>query len=725
MPRRQSVLSHHQNPGLSIAACVLLVAALTLMRGIFAAVLPLRVDEAYYWTWSRESVISYLDHPPMVSWCVYFGTQIFGDTNFGVRFSGLVAMLVMQALLADIVWRTTRDWRYAILAVLLPEAALDYGLLITKIVPDTPLIVFALAMVWALVRLALSGNRRWWLLAGVFGGFALLSKYSVILLLPAIVAYAVFPRWRKTQLSSPYPWLAALIAVSIFSPVLYWNGIHDWASFRFQLDRPVQTQGWSLKFLAEFAGGQFLLLGPILFPMIVVGTTRFGWRGFLAKDPIAILLSMCVAVPVGFLLWRSMYGRIGDSWPLFVWPFGFACAAISRWRQEASGSAMVRISPSAAATAILTGIGFVVLVMIYYTGANANYLAEIDPIGKEAGFAQVAEAARKKLERVGATWFATTDYRIYSMLRWHLKDRIPVVQINERSRYIGFGTTEADVAGPVGLYVAPKDEIRSEFWGATTVLDRRPPELFVERQVLDVHLHERVVHPQPHDDRGFRAVHAIDDVLDLDLRALGRVGRLPAHGRRRRHHDRQERCHRHLAHTGPLENAEGDLHGGAKINRHAARPGRPEANLPGSARGGLVESIPEAVEHLQHAHFSGCHEDDLEPHDAFDLPGPRLLCVIRRWLERNLDWEIDPVAPRASGRRSRGRLEVEAGRTKLARVVLGSSHRRRRRLGEARELHVRRRTLGPASASRPRVEEPDQRRDMRDDHVAVGRCGGG
>jgi 4-amino-4-deoxy-L-arabinose transferase-like glycosyltransferase len=99
-----------------IPACVLVVAGLTLMRGIFAAVNPLRVDEAYYWTWSRESVISYLDHPPMISWCVYFGTQIFGDTNFGVRFSGLLAMLVMQVLLADIVWRTTRDWRYVILA---------------------------------------------------------------------------------------------------------------------------------------------------------------------------------------------------------------------------------------------------------------------------------------------------------------------------------------------------------------------------------------------------------------------------------------------------------------------------------------------------------------------------------------------------------------------------------------------------------------------------------
>jgi 4-amino-4-deoxy-L-arabinose transferase-like glycosyltransferase len=83
------------------------------------------VDEAYYWTWSRESVISYLDHPPMVSWGIWLGTHIFGDTNFGVRFSGLLSMVVMEVLLADIVWRTARDWRYVVLPGLLQEAALD------------------------------------------------------------------------------------------------------------------------------------------------------------------------------------------------------------------------------------------------------------------------------------------------------------------------------------------------------------------------------------------------------------------------------------------------------------------------------------------------------------------------------------------------------------------------------------------------------------------------
>ena len=227
-----------------------------------------------------------------------------------------------------------------------------------------------------------------------------------------------------------------------------------------------------MKFLGEFVGVQFFLLGPILFPALVIGTSMLGWRGFRAKDPVAILLSMCVAVSIVLFLWRSLYARIGDSWPLSIWPFGFACVAINinLWRQESPDSFLARLAPLAVLTAILAGIGFVVSVMIYYTAANANYAGRNDPIGKEAGFAQVVEAAKDELDKVGATWVATTDYRIYSMLRWHLRDRIPVVQVNERSWYIGFGATEVDIAGPVALYVAPRGQPSSEVWATTTAV---------------------------------------------------------------------------------------------------------------------------------------------------------------------------------------------------------------------------------------------------------------
>src|SRR5204863_5665406 len=170
----------------------------------------LRTDEAYYWTWSKERALCFLDHPPMIAWFIRFGTAMFGDTNFGVRFAGVLAMLVTQVLLADIVRRVTHDVRAIVFAVLMPEAALYYGLLMAKVAPDTALIPFAVAMLWSLVRLTGSGDGRWWLTAGLFAGLALLSKFTAIMLLPAVAAFVLVPDWRWRMLKSPYPWCAAV-----------------------------------------------------------------------------------------------------------------------------------------------------------------------------------------------------------------------------------------------------------------------------------------------------------------------------------------------------------------------------------------------------------------------------------------------------------------------------------------------------------------------------------
>ncbi len=48
---------------------------------------------------------------------------------------------------------------------------------------------------------------------------------------------------------------------------------------------------------------------------------------------------------------------------------------------------------------------------------------------------QVVDRAQAELQKTGATWIATTDYRTYSMLRWYFNGRVPVIQINERGRF--------------------------------------------------------------------------------------------------------------------------------------------------------------------------------------------------------------------------------------------------------------------------------------------------
>jgi len=458
---------------LAVAA---LIAVLTTLRVIYASLIDLRTDEAYYWTWSKENVLCFLDHPPMIAWFIRFGTAIFGDTNLGVRFAGILAMLITQLLLADIVRRVTHDVRAIVLAVLMPEAALYYGLLMAKVSPDVALIPFAVAMVWALIRVNESGDGRWWLAAGVFAGLALLSKFTVAMLIPAVLAFMLVPDWRRRWLLSPYPWLAAVFALVLFLPVLIWNAQHDWASFRFQLVRATATHELSLRTVADFIGLQFGLVGFILLPVVLSGVSLTAWRGYLRGDAVAILLSTSVVVPFGYFFWKSLSLRVGDTWPMFIWPAGLAATAINiaMLPREGFPAWMIRSTISWANTAIVSGIAIVAAVFLYYVVTPWNFIGKTDPIGGEAGYEQVADRAQAELQKIGGTWIATTDYRTYAMLRWYFNGRVPVIQINERGRFLGFRDPGmAAIRGHAGLYVGREPDNANPLWIPTTAI-RQP-----------------------------------------------------------------------------------------------------------------------------------------------------------------------------------------------------------------------------------------------------------
>lgn len=461
-----------------LIVAIALIAAMTAMRVIYASLIDLRTDEAYYWTWSKELVLSFLDHPPMIAWFIRLGTAIFGDTNFGVRFAGILAMLVTQLLLADIVRRMTHDLRAIVLAILMPEAALYYGLLMAKVSPDIALIPFAVAMIWALVRLVESNDPRWWLAAGIFAGLALLSKFTAVMLLPAVAAFMLVPDWRWRWLRSRYPWLAALIALVLFLPVLIWNAEHDWASFRFQLVRATTVHEISLRTVGDYIGLQFGLVGFVLLPVVLSGLTLTAWRGYRTREPVAILLSTSVIVPFLYFFWKSLTLRVGDTWPMFMWPIGFAATAINIAMLPREGWPvwMIKSTISWAKTAIVSGLILVVLVFLYYVAAPWNFIGQADPIGGEAGYEEVVARAQAQLQNIGATWIATTDYRTYSMLRWYFNGRVPVIQINERGRFQGFRDPGMDaVRGHTGLYVAREPDNTSPIWADTTAV-REPLE---------------------------------------------------------------------------------------------------------------------------------------------------------------------------------------------------------------------------------------------------------
>ncbi|MDN4987980.1 glycosyltransferase family 39 protein [Bradyrhizobium sp. WYCCWR 13022] len=456
---------------------------MTVLRIVYASAIELRTDEAYYWTWSKEGALSFLDHPPGIAWLIRFGTAIFGDTVLGVRFGGIVAMLVTQLLLADIVRRLTHDVRAIVVAVLMPEAALYYGLLMAKVAPDVAMIPFAVAMMWSLVRLAQSDDGRWWLAAGLFAGLSLLSKFTAIMFAPAVAAFLLVPNWRWRWLRSPYPYLAVLVAIAVFSPVLIWNAQHDWASFRFQGVRATANYGISLRTIGDYIGLQFGLVGFVLLPVVLSGLVMTAWRGYRCREPVAILLSTAVLVPFLYFFFKSLTLRVGDTWPMFMWPVGFAAAAmnLTALPKEGWSSRTIRSSIFWVNTALVSGIAFVVIVFLYYVAAPWNLLGKMDPIGAEAGYDQVAARAQAALDETGATWIATTDYRTYAMMRWLFRGRVPVVEINERGRFQDFRDPGMDrISGHAGLYIGRQPDDHSSLWAQIPAT--RAPLAQVERR---------------------------------------------------------------------------------------------------------------------------------------------------------------------------------------------------------------------------------------------------
>jgi 4-amino-4-deoxy-L-arabinose transferase-like glycosyltransferase len=450
-----------------LVMAVLVIAAMTVLRIVYASAIELRTDEAYYWTWSKETALSFLDHPPMIAWFIRLGTAIFGDTTLGVRFGGIVAMLVTQLLLADIVRRLTHDARAVMFAVLMPEAALYYGLLMAKVAPDVAMIPFAVAMMWSLLRLAQGGDGRWWLAAGLFAGLSMLSKFTAIMFAPAVAAFLLVPDWRGRWLRSPYPYLAVLVAIAVFSPVLIWNAQHDWASFRFQGVRATANYGISWRTVGDYIGLQFGLVGFVMLPVVLTGLVMTAWRGYRTREPVAILLSTAVLVPFAYFFAKSLTLRVGDTWPMFMWPVGFAAAAVNlvMLSRENRSARLIRSSLFWLKAAIASGIAFVVIVFLYYVAAPWNLLGKIDPVGAEAGYEQVAARVQTALDETGATWIATTDYRTYAMMRWLFRGRVPVIEINERGRFQDFRDPGIDrIKGHAGIYVGREPDNRSSLW---------------------------------------------------------------------------------------------------------------------------------------------------------------------------------------------------------------------------------------------------------------------
>lgn len=301
---------YFQNSSLELNFIYFIIGLSLLLRLIGIGAHDLLVEEAYYWNYAAHLDFSYLDHPPMVAILIKLLTTLFGMSEWSVR----IASMSCWMLAAFFIYRWTE---------LISKGAGRYGLMLFSILPffflqslvitpDQPLIVCWAADLYFFYKALVLNESRSWYWAGFWLGVGLLSKYSIVLLgIPVIAYLSVLPNARRWFFRQE-PYLAVVLALVLFSPVIYWNARHGWVSFFFQSTRrfaapPTPT-------FHHFLGLLLLFLTPVGLAGCLHCLYAYHKKDFILPKQTHLFIMLFTILPLMFFGYFSTKHAIKFNW---------------------------------------------------------------------------------------------------------------------------------------------------------------------------------------------------------------------------------------------------------------------------------------------------------------------------------------------------------------------------------------------------------------------------
>lgn len=257
---------------------LLLILFISIIKLIAAASIELGTDESYYWLYSQQLQINYFDHPPMVAvWIRFFTANLLlQQSEVFIRLASIVSCgfstwFIYKTL--ETVHSKRAGWFAACLYNASLYAGITAGLLI---MPDAPQMVFYTLSLWMIARICRDEKRLFnWVVFGAASGLCVMSKIHGIYLWVGLGLFILL--YKRNWLSYYQLYVAAIIAVAIISPILFWNIAYDFVTYKFHSDRVV-IEGSGINWMG-FIGeiiGEIIMNNPINVGLIIIAL--FTWK---------------------------------------------------------------------------------------------------------------------------------------------------------------------------------------------------------------------------------------------------------------------------------------------------------------------------------------------------------------------------------------------------------------------------------------------------------------
>lgn len=438
----------HQSP-LSWAAISIGIAAIVHFALGFA--IEFSVDEAHYALYAQHLAWSYFDHPPLVGWIQWPLVSITKSEGLIRLIPELLwiisCMLVYQISVAIHHFIQGRNSGYltsalpsantcGLMAVLAVIAAPMPHILAIGLLPDTLLTPLSLGLMLMGLRWLSKDHFTIsdWIITGALLGVAGLSKYTAAFTALALL-FVFISTPRKPWIAKAGFWLAAIIALALITPVLYWNWVNDWISFKYQIAHGGGGE-WLWRRLGAFLGVQIAVFGPLLILGVVVflkdcmHATKFSLLALLGFFFIPFIIFACLAGGGGLPHWTT------PAWFCLA-PFAGIGLAKSWANQH---RLLIRILFFVQLALCCIGFGYVL------SGGINSAAVKSNPIADLYGWKIAGQKAAELSKATGASGIAVQNWTLGSRAAWYASPTPVFVLDNRKDQFdIWFGEVPSGV----------------------------------------------------------------------------------------------------------------------------------------------------------------------------------------------------------------------------------------------------------------------------------------